>query len=75
MHQSEAERRKVFWEKGLAERIQKSSGSLPQEGLQGDMMAKKSESWQKPFISKNKSWKKEFRKAMKVYHKKIGKVV
>jgi hypothetical protein len=37
------------------------------------MMAK--ESWQKEFIDKNKSWKSEFRKSMKIFHKKIGKVV
>jgi hypothetical protein len=39
------------------------------------MMKKKSESWQKKYIDGNKSWKGEFRKSMKIFHKKIGKVV
>jgi len=38
-------------------------------------MKKKTVSWQKEFIDKNKSWKSEFRKSMKIFHKKIGKVV
>lgn len=38
-------------------------------------MAKKSESWQKEYIADNKSWKSEFRKSMKIFHKKMEKVI
>jgi hypothetical protein len=35
----------------------------------------KKESWQRKYEDQNKSWKTEFRKSMKIFHKKIGKVV